>query len=118
MPREIGLAERRILGKISPLKLHGSAWFAPKPFQFKFLPMSTETLVPAVETAGALSPSEVSVEPLQREVPSGENIAEAVRNAIKVLGVTAAIIVIPGAIPVAAVTGAAWLVNRMRTQGK
>jgi len=80
--------------------------------------MPNETLVPAVETAGASAPSEVAESQSLQEIPAGENIAEAVRNAIKILGITAAVVVIPGAIPVAAVSGAAWLVNKMRSQNK
>jgi len=77
--------------------------------------MSTETLVPAVEMAGAQNSSDISAEPVLQEIPSGENIAEAVRNAIKILGITAGAIVIPGGFIIAGAAGAVWLTKKMRS---
>jgi len=80
--------------------------------------MYNETMAPAVEAAGPTVSSEISEVRNLREAATGEGITDAVRNAIKILGVTAAIVVIPGAIPVATVTGAVWLANKMRSQNK
>jgi hypothetical protein len=88
--------------------------------------MSNEIQSPSVETAEAQSLSDISVESsIRREIPAGENIVDAMRNAIealnipapvKILGLAAVVAVVPGAGVAAVAGGIALLIEKYRRQ--